>query len=300
MALKAKAPEEVKPSKPKFLISGASGVGKTFFALSFPKPYLIDAEGGATRPQYQSKLKAVGGAYLGKEDGAQEFDVVIDQVKALITEKHDYKTLIIDSFSYLYMLEAAKAEEKIGSDFGRDKKEAQKPTKQLMRWLEKLDMNIILVCHSKEKWVRQGKEIASAGTTFDGYDKMEYLLDLWVEIVGKNFIVKKSRIDSLPGGSVFPLEYAKFAELYGQNVIEADVVPLPLATKEQIERIDSLVKALNITVEEVEKLQKKFDVDEWSELTQEQIVKGISYFEAKLNAINNPVKEVSTDKKKGK
>lgn len=288
MALKAKQPEEVKPSKPKFLISGASGVGKTFFALSFPKPFLIDAEGGATRPQYQSKLKAVGGAYLGKGDGAQEFDVVIEQVKALITEKHDYKTLIIDSFSYLYMLEAAKAEEKVGSDFGRDKKEAQKPTKQLMRWLEKLDMNIILICHSKEKWVRQGKEIASAGTTFDGYEKLEYLLDLWVEIVGKNFIVKKSRIESLPGGSVFPLEYSKFAELYGQNVIEAEVVPLPLATSEQVERIEKLINALNITSEEIEKLKKKFDIDEWSELTQEQALKGISYFDAKLNAINNP------------
>lgn len=286
MALKAKAPEDVKPTKPKFLISGASGVGKTFFSLSFPKPYLIDAEGGATRPQYQAKLKAVGGAYLGKEEGSQDFDVVIDQIKSLITEKHDYKTLIIDSFSYLYMLEAAKAEEKVGSDFGRDKKEAQKPTKQLMRWLEKLDMNVILICHSKEKWVRQGKEIASAGTTFDGWEKMEYQLDLWCEIVGKNFIVKKSRIDSLPQGGIFPLEYNKFAELYGQAVIESDVKPVAIATPDQVERIMSLITALNITQEEIEKLQKKFDVEEWSELTQEQITKGIAYFEAKLTAIN--------------
>jgi hypothetical protein len=121
-------------------------------------------------------------------------------------------------------------------------------------------------------------------------------LDLWIEIVGKNFIVKKSRIDSLPGGSVFPLEYSKFAELYGQKVIEAEVVPLPLATAEQVERIDALVTALNITVDEVEKLQKKFDIDEWSELTQEQAIKGIAYFESKLNAINTPAIQA----KKGK
>ena len=259
MGLKAKAPEEVKPTKPKFLISGASGVGKTFFSLSFPKPYLIDAEGGATRAQYQTKLKAVGGAYLGKEDGAQDFEVVIDQIKALITEKHDYKTLIIDSFSYLYMLEAAKAEEKMGSDSGRDKKEANKPTRQLIRWLEKLDMNIILICHSKEKWVRQGKEVASAGTTFDGYDKLEYLLDLWVELIGKNFVVKKSRVDSLPQGQAFPLEYSKFAELYGQGVMEAPVVPVLIATPEQVERIETLIKTLNVSNEEVEKLKKKFE-----------------------------------------
>ena len=294
MTLKGKSPEEVKPTKPKFLISGVSGVGKTMFALSFPCPYLIDSEGGATRPQYQAKLKAVGGAYLGKEEGAQEFEVVIDQIKSLITEKHPYKTLIIDSFSYLYLLEAAKAEEKGGSDFGRDKKEANKPTRQLMRWLEKLDMNIILICHSKQKWERKGKDIIDAGSTFDGYDKLEYILDLWIEIVGKNFIIKKSRIDSLSQGSVFPLEYARFAELYGQNVIEAEVVPLPLATKEQIERLESLISALNIGSEEVDKLKKKLDVDEWSELTQEQIVKGIAYYEAKINAINKP--EVKKEK----
>ena len=59
-ALKAKAPEEVKPTKPKMLISGESGVGKTMFALDFPKPYLFDTEGGATREQYQDKLKKSG------------------------------------------------------------------------------------------------------------------------------------------------------------------------------------------------------------------------------------------------
>src|SRR5271165_5400759 len=122
MALKAKAPEQVVATKPKFMISGESGVGKTFFALDFPKPYLIDSEGGATRQQYQDKLKKSGGAYFGKEEGSQDFKAVIEEVKQLTTTKHDYKTLIIDSFTYLYMLEASEAESKGGSDFGRDKK----------------------------------------------------------------------------------------------------------------------------------------------------------------------------------
>ena len=73
MVLKAKKPEEVAISKPKFLISGESGVGKTFFSLDFPKPYLIDVESGATRPQYQRKLQNVGGAYFGKEEGSQDW-----------------------------------------------------------------------------------------------------------------------------------------------------------------------------------------------------------------------------------
>ena len=70
--LKAKQPEQVKPTKPKMLISGESGIGKTFFALDFPKPYLFDTEAGATREQYQEKLKKSGGVYFGKEEGSQE------------------------------------------------------------------------------------------------------------------------------------------------------------------------------------------------------------------------------------
>ncbi len=189
MVVKAKSREEVKPSKPKFMISGESGVGKTFFALNFPRPYLIDSEKGANRKQYQDKLKEAKGAYFGPEEGSQDFKAVIEEVKQLTTTKHEYKTLIIDSFTYLYMLEASEAEAKGGSDFGRDKKMANIPTRQLISVLEKCDLNIILVCHSKTKWKRDGKDIVDSGSTFDGYDKLEYILDLWCEIQkgGKTF-----------------------------------------------------------------------------------------------------------------
>jgi len=273
MPLKAKKPELIKVSKPKFLISGESGVGKTFFALDFPRPYLIDVECGATRPQYQEKLKKVGGVYFGKDEGAQDFATVLEEVKALVTTKHEYKTLIIDSFSYLYLLEAAIAEQVVGSDFGRDKKEAQKPTKQLIRWLEKLDMTVILICHSKGKWARKGKEIYQDGTTFDGWDKMEYILDLWIEIMkgGKTFMIRKSRIESLPQNSSMPLSYGAFADVYGKDIIEADSKPADLATEKQIDKIKSLVEALNVEQDQIDKWFKKVDVDEWEEMTSTQI-----------------------------
>ena len=272
-ALKAKKPEAVAVSKPKFLISGESGVGKTFFALSFPKPYIIDVECGATRPQYQEKLKKVGGVYFGKEEGSQDFASVIDEVKALVTTKHEYKTLIIDSFSYLYMLEAAIAELEIGNDFGRDKKEAQKPTKQLIRWLEKLDMTVIFICHSKGKWARKGKKVYQDGTTFDGWDKMEYILDLWIEILkgGKTFMIRKSRIESLPQDTSMPLSYDAFADVYGRDIIEKESKPADLATTDQLMQITTLIEALNTDQEQINKWFKKVDVDSWEEMTKTQI-----------------------------
>lgn len=288
MVLKARKPEEVTPGKPKFLISGESGVGKTFFALDFPRPYLIDTEAGATRPQYQDKLKKVGGVYFGKEEGSQEFDTVLEEVKSLVSTKHEYKTLIIDSFSYLYMLEAAEAELSVGSDFGRDKKEANKPTRQLMRWLEKLDMNVILVCHSKPKWVRHGKELVQEGNTFDGYDKMEYLLDLWIEIQkgGKTFLIKKSRIQSLPQDSSMPLDYKKFADVYGSDILEKASIPQALASEKQLERLSEFLNILNITDEQQVKVLKAFKVESFEEMTSEQVEKCIESLSEKIKKLN--------------
>ena len=273
MALKAKAPESVVATKPKFMISGESGVGKTFFALDFPKPYLIDSEGGATRQQYQDKLKKSGGSYFGKEEGSQDFKAVINEVKELTTTKHEYKTLIIDSFTYLYMLEAAEAESKGGSDFGRDKKMANIPTRQLISVLEKCDMNIILICHSKIKWERRGKDIIDAGTTFDGYDKLEYILDLWINILkgSKTFEVKKSRVLGLKQGDSYPLTYDEFAGLYGKEVVEREAVPVKLATVEEVTRLMVLIEGLKIDQETNDKWLKKLSVDEYSEASSEQI-----------------------------
>lgn len=288
MALKAKAPVDVMAAKPKFMISGESGVGKTFFALDFPKPYLIDSEGGATRQQYQEKLKKTGGAYFGKEEGSQDFRAVIEEVKQLTTTKHEYKTLIIDSFTYLYMLEASEAEAKGGSDFGRDKKMANIPTRQLISVLEKCDLNIILVCHSKTKWERRGKDIIDAGSTFDGYDKLEYILDLWVELNkgGKTFTVKKSRVQSLVQGDSYPLSYDKFAELYGQATIEREAIPVPLALSEQVTRLRMLVEGLKVDQDTQDKWLTKCGVDTFEELSQEQIQSLIGYCEKKILQMN--------------
>lgn len=283
MALKAREPIDVKPTKPKFMISGDSGVGKTFFALDFPKPYLIDSEGGATREQYQEKLKKTGGAYFGKEEGSQDFRAVIEEVKQLTTTKHEYKTLIIDSFTYLYMLEASEAEAKGGSDFGRDKKMANIPTRQLISVLEKCDLNIILICHSKTKWERRGKDIIDAGSTFDGYDKLEYILDLWIELLkgGKTFQVKKSRVASLIQGDSYPLSFDKFKELYGAETIEREAVPVQLATDEQIKRALQLVDGLKVPDIQIEKWFKASGVESWEEMSFEQIAKCLQLMEQK-------------------
>jgi len=289
MTLKAKKPEVIKEGKPKFLISGKSGVGKTFFALDFPGIYYIDSEGGAVRKQYIEKLVKNGGVYLGKEEGSQDFNTVIDEIKALTIEKHEYKTLIIDSFSHLYNLAAAKAEEKIGNDFGRDKKEANRPTRQLLRWLENLDMTVVLICHYKDKWERKSGDLTCVGSTFDGFDKMEYILDLWIEAQKEGnkraFVVKKSRIQSFQEGDRHSLDYDKFADLYGKEVIEKESAPFKLANSEQIEMLHQLMEVVRIEDSIIEKWIRAADVDTLEEMSSDQMEKCIKFLQNKLNAL---------------
>ncbi len=285
--LKAVKPDVVEEGHAKMLLSGGSGVGKTWFALDWPKPYFIDTEGGATRPEYRKKLITSGGGYFGKEQGSQDFNSVIQELTTLATTKHDYKTLIIDSFSALYNRAASLAEEKVGSEFGRDKKEANRPARQLMRWIDTINMNVILICHKKDKWERKRSgDVTYVGSTFDGYDKLEYILDLWGEIEkeGKNryFIVKKSRIASLPQDERLALDFKKFSEIYGKDKIESDSTPISMATPEQVAKVKALLDVVKVNEIEIAKWFTKADVDAFEEMTAESIEKVIAFLEKKL------------------
>lgn len=283
MAFKGKKPELIKRSKPKFIISGKSGVGKSFYMLDFPKPFVIDCEGGAVEPQYVEKMKASGAWHMGKEDGSQDFNTVIDQIKQLATTKHDYKTLIIDSFSKLYNLTAAIAEEKVGSTYSADKKEAQKPTRQLQIWMDKLDMTIALVCHSKDKW-EKGQPTGT--TTFDGWDKLEYDLNLWIELIlsgrTRSIVVRKSRIAGFILGNSYPADYPTFARNYGPEVMDEAPVILELALPDQIAEAKDLMTLFNISEEDQKKGLKKYDADEYEELSKEQIDQIITTLKSRI------------------
>jgi len=286
MPLKGIKPEVVVASKPKIMLSGKPGTGKSFFALNAPAPYLIDTEAGATREQYVRKIQANSGAYMGVELGSQDFSQVISEVRELATTKHSYKTLIIDSFSKLYNVEAASAEERSGSDFGKDKREADKPTRKLLNWLSRLDMTVILVCHQKDKWIRQGKELIMEGSTFDGYKKLDYELDLWLEtkLIGttRYATVVKSRIDGFPVGTDIDLDFASFEKLYGKAVVEGPVKPIVLADASQVAEIKRLVELLKVPEDEFDKWLTKAQATEVEDLSKENATKMLEFLTKKI------------------
>lgn len=287
--LKAIPPKAAEPTKPKILIFGKPGVGKTWTALDFPNCYFIDTEGGATLAHYTDKLDKAGGMYLGPEQGSLDFAVIIEQLQALATEKHNYKTVVIDSLTKLFNLEVAKEAERLGDKnaFGADKKPAIAYMRRMINWLTRLDMNVVLICHEKPQWGNDAKgERTEIGVTFDGWDKLEYELHLCLNIkkVGslRKASVRKSRLLGFPDGEVFDWSYPSFAERYGKDIIEREAAVIALSTPEQVTEINRLLQLVKLPDDWLSKCLAKANAEQIEELSEAQATAVINSLKGKL------------------
>lgn len=271
MALKGKKPEVIKAQKPKVILYGLPGVGKTWLTLDAPGNYYMDTEGGAVQPQYRKKLQAAKATYFGKDEGSQDFSAVVQEVKALATEKHDFKTLTIDSYSKVYGMAIAASEARgVTSEFAKSKQDANKATRQLQTWLERVDLTVFLVCHAKEKW--QGGTVT--GYTFDGLAKLEHDLDLSLEVTRQNGVtratVRKTRLEGFPEGATFELTWAEFAKRAG-DVIERKAEAFIVATQDQVDELKALLGVVKVPEGWEDKALAKEGVTEWAEMSSERI-----------------------------
>lgn len=278
MALKAKKPAMIE-QRLKCLFYGSAGVGKTMAAIQFPKPYIIDTEGSTNKPQYVKQIDKVDGAVLMTVD----FDEMVAEVKELLTTKHDYKTLIIDSLTLLYNDLLEKAERKVGTEFGRHYGHANKSMKQLLNLLFRLDMNVIITSHSKNEY---GANLAVLGQTFDCYKKLDYLFDLVFEIQkrGKDRVgvIKKSRIEGFPDTETFTFSYDEIAKRYGREVLEREAIAQELATTEQTKELMRLIDLIKVPEETWGKWLDKANSDTWGEMPKDSIQKCIDFLQSKI------------------
>jgi hypothetical protein len=278
MALRAKQPQAVE-KRLKALFYGAAGVGKTTAAIQFPKPYLIDTEKGAENDQYTTMLQKAGGVIFQTSD----FDDVVKEVTSLLTEKHEYKTLIIDPLTTLYNDLLDKSALKTGTDFGRHYSTANKKVEHLINLLYRLDMNVIITAHSKALY---GQNMSIIGDTFDCYKKLDFVFDLVLEIQkrGKDRIalVKKSRIESFADSDPFSFSYNAIAKFYGKDILERDAVAQELATEEQVNEVIKLIDLIKVPEEIYRKWLDKASSDKWEEMPKDAIQKCIDHLESKI------------------
>lgn len=278
MALKAKKPTSTE-KRLKALFYGEAGSGKTTAAISFPKVYLIDTEKGSINDQYVKLLNDGGGAVLHTND----FDELVNEVRALLSTEHEYKTLVIDPLTTLYNDLLEKSEKLVGNEFGRHYAHSNKQMKQLLNLLVRLDMNVIITCHSKNEY---GANLAVLGKTYDGYKKLDYLFDLVIEIQkrGKERVgmIKKSRIEHLPDGETFPFSYNTIADRYGRDILEKAATHEVLATDEQVAELKRLIELLKVPQETVDKWLIKSNAEEFTEMNTDTIAKCIEFLHKQI------------------
>lgn len=289
--LKGTDPKAAKPSKPKILIYGRPGVGKTWASIDFPNTYLIDCEGGANLSHYTDKLKASGGNYMGPDNGANDFAAVTEEIITLATTKHRFRTLVIDSYSKLFQTQVSMDLERIqkkqlekGEEmketYGAEKKPAVNWTRRWLRWFDRLDLNVVLVCHERDLY----KDSKLIGSTFDGWDKLEHELHLVLNITkqgpARRAKVIKSRLKEFADAEVFDWSYDAFANKYGRDVMEADAKTVEPANEAQIKAYSDLLAAVKVDPKVLEKWAEA--CDDVADLAAEDIQKRIDWLTAKL------------------
>jgi len=276
MALRARKPEAV-TKRLKLFMFGPAGVGKTTAAIQFPNSYIIDCERGS---ENYDKLITESGSAVFQTTDIQE---VIAEVKSLLTEKHNYRTLVIDPITTVYNDLLDKCELQVGSDFGRHYGAANKQMKRLSNLIMSLDMNVVITAHAKPEY---GQNLAKIGYTFDGWKQLDYWFDLVVELgkKGKKRFAKvvKTRLESFPDEDVFEWSYDAIKRRYDVNVLEKEAAQVKLAAPEQVREIKDLLSLVRLPDGTVDKWFAKAGVDLWEDMPADVVQKCIEYVKGRL------------------
>ncbi|HLX53130.1 MAG TPA: AAA family ATPase [Aquella sp.] len=290
--LRAVKPEAIQ-KRLKLFIYGNAKVGKTTAAIQFPNAYFIDTETGAEQDKYIEILQQKESMVWSNREHKNDFDEILEEIKSLLTEKHNYKTVIIDPLTHLYddlvdkcaekLKNSSKEKDATGMEFGRHYSEASKKMKHLVRLLSRLDMNVIITSHAKNEY---GNDMKILGTTFDCYKKMDYLFDLIIEVQKRGekriAIVKGSRVRGFEDTEQFPFSYEIMANKYGKEQLERDAIPVVLANIEQVKELTKLIELFKVPEEVYRKWLDKADAENLSEMSTDNIQKCIDLLNKKL------------------
>src|SRR3954469_23857439 len=279
-ALRAKKPEAV-TKRLKLFMFGPAGVGKTTAAIQFPNSYIIDAERGTEN--YDKLITASGSSVFQTTD----VNEVLREVKSLLTEKHDFRTLVIDPITPIFNDLLDKCETQVGADFGRHYGAANKTMKRLANLIMALDMNVVITAHAKPEY---GQNLAKIGYTFDGWKQLDYWFDLVVELgkKGKKRFAKvvKTRLDAFPDEDVFEWNYDSIKKRYDVNVLEKEANAVQLATGEQVRQMKDLLSLVRLPDGTVDKWFAKAGVDLWEDMPADVVQKCIEYVKNRLPNAN--------------
>lgn len=181
----------IKP--PRVFLYGIEGIGKTTFAASAPAPVILQTEDGADLLD------------VPRFPVAERFDVVLEELDALIAEPHEFQTLAIDSVDWLEKLifdrvcedYRVKNIQQAAGGYGRGYDAAMKFWQQIRAKLATLrdrrGMAIVLLAHHQIKAVGDPEYPDYQQYQPRLQDKAMHMLSEWVDAV--LFATRKMRVD---------------------------------------------------------------------------------------------------------
>jgi hypothetical protein len=166
----------------KISVYGEAGVGKTFFALGFPSPAVIDLEGGTDFYADRFQFHVL---------DTKSYAEVLNAVNFLEQGDHDFKTLVIDPITVIWSAlqegrlefkvqdpdKAISGEEKSGFTYA-DWMQIKRFYSLLMTKLVNLPMHVILTGRLKDEYKVRGGEIIKVGVKMEAEKSTPYAPDI--------------------------------------------------------------------------------------------------------------------------
>ena len=182
---------EIKP--PRVFVYGIEGIGKTTFGANAPNPIIVQTEDGADMID------------VPRFPVAESVEQVFDELDALVTEPHDFQTVVIDSADWLEKLIFDKVCEEYrvkniqqaAGGYGRGYDAAMKYWQQvrarLMTLRDRLNMAVVLLAHHQVKAVGDPEYPEYQQYQPRLQDKAMHMWAEWTDAV--LFATRKMRVD---------------------------------------------------------------------------------------------------------
>lgn len=229
MPLRGVTPKTENKKRLKILIYGPSGVGKTTSAIQLPNNYIVDMERGTVA--YSDEIAKTNSVVFHSTNPYE----VEKEVDALLSEKHNFRTLTIDPITTLWTnlqiywdnrFQVAAGKDDGMQDWGmRYWTKVKKDYKRIRNKLLALDMNVLITVHQKDKY--QGQNVV--GITFDSEKEDDYSFDFVFRLIKRNgkyiALTEKQRVSL--NGKRFPDEfewkYDNLIKFYGEDIFTRPV-----------------------------------------------------------------------------